>query len=624
MKGLAQVSAPVAYTIVHGSTIATNALLERKGVRTGLVTTKGFRDILRIGRQQRPDLYDLFSDPPEPLIPPERCLEVTERVNHRGEVLTPLNQDELNEIVSSLRDQSVEAVAVSFLFSFLYPRHEQLVAERLRKSGFFVTTSSELIPEFREYERTNTTVANAYVSPILNRYLAYLNAQLSPSQFHILQSNGGRITVDQARDQGVRSILSGPAGGVVGAKYVANVAGFHRVITFDMGGTSTDVSLINKSIQVTTEAMVGGLPIRTPVIDIHTIGSGGGSIAYSDPGGSLRVGPQSAGADPGPVCYGRGGQRPTVTDANLILGRLAIDGFLGGRMDLDYAKASECLERLAKELGFEQSPRLTAIQTLALGIIDVVNAHMERALRVTSVERGYDPRDCILVSFGGAGGVHACDLARQLRIPRILIPPMAATLSALGMIVADVQLDYVQTVMLPGETSYEELECRVGVLVNQGLSDLNHQDVEERSMTIVRELDMRYVGQSYELQVPLTPTFREQFAAVHHERYGYCDEKSQVEIVNIRVRAIGHTVSPQLQPQEAVSPDPASAFWCQRLVVLPQGIENVAHYHGGLLRAGHQIVGPAMIIQDDTTIFLGPTDQAIVDTFRNLLVNVGE
>ena len=327
VSGLAQVSVPVAYTIVHGSTIATNALLERKGIRTGLVTTKGFRDILRIGRQQRPDLYDLFSDPPEPLIPPERCLEVTERVNHRGEVLTPLNQDELNEIVSSLRDQSVEAVAVCFLFSFLYPRHEQLVAECLRKSGFFVTTSSELIPEFREYERTNTTVANAYVSPILNRYLAYLNTQLSPSQFHILQSNGGRITVDQARDQGVRSILSGPAGGVVGAKYIANVAGFHRVITFDMGGTSTDVSLINKSIQVTTEAMVGGLPIRTPVIDIHTIGSGGGSIAFADPGESLRVGPQSAGADPGPVCYGRGGQRPTVTDANLILGRLAIDGF---------------------------------------------------------------------------------------------------------------------------------------------------------------------------------------------------------------------------------------------------------------------------------------------------------
>ena len=335
LQGLTQFSATVQRHIVHGSTVATNAILERKGARTALIMTKGFRDILLIGRQDRPELYDLFPVIPPPLVPREWCLEITERVDYEGTVVMPLQEKELDEILETLRREQIQSVAVSFLFSFVNPSHEQWVTKRLREEGFFVTASSDILPEFREYERTSTTVVNAYVSPVLDSYLGRLEQELKPTEFHILQSNGGRISVSQARGQGVRSILSGPAGGVVGARYLAGLAGFKRILTFDMGGTSTDVSLVHEDIHVTSEAEVGGCPIRVPVIDIHTVGSGGGSLATVDVGGNVRVGPHSAGADPGPVCYGRGGLIPTVTDAHVILGRLPTDGFLGGQMVLD-------------------------------------------------------------------------------------------------------------------------------------------------------------------------------------------------------------------------------------------------------------------------------------------------
>ena len=610
-------------TIVHGSTVATNALLERKGACTALITTKGFRDILLIGRQTRTHLYDFFSDRPEPLVPPERCFEMNERVDYQGRVLMPLNKVELEEILTQLRDHHVEAVVVSFLFSFVYPDHERWVAERLREAGLFVTASHELIPEFREYERTNTTAINVYVSPILNRYLSNLEGKIGTSDFHILQSNGGRLSVSQAKGQGVRSILSGPAGGVVGARYVAKLAGFDQIITFDMGGTSTDVSLINNSIQVTTEAQVGGLPIRVPVIDIHTVGSGGGSLASRDAGGGLRVGPQSAGADPGPICYGRGGEQPTVTDANLLLGRLPVDGFLGGTMQLDQAKAAGALEQLAKDIHLHPTSGLDLRQTMALGIIQVVNAHMERAVRVISVERGHDPRDFTFVSFGGAGGVHACDLARQLRIKKVLIPPTAATLSALGMLTADVQLDYGRTVMMPGDTHFEELEARSNQLVDHALKDLKPQTVADQQVAVFRELDMRYVGQSFELSVPLAPDFRNQFDTVHRERYGFDHKDASAEIVNIRVRAVAYTSPPPLRVVEPGSSDPAEALWMRRPVVLSSGVEEVPYYRGALLKPGHRIQGPAIIVQDDTTVYLGPSDNGSVDGYRNLLIEVG-
>ena len=623
LNGLKSIKSQGQSRIVHGSTVATNALLERKGPCTALVTTKGFRDILLIGRQTRTHLYDLFSDRTVPLIPSTRCFEVTERVDYRGQVLTPLHKAEVETVIPILHEQGVEAIAVSFLFSFVYPDHERWVAERLRKAGFFVTASHELIPEFREYERTSTTAINAYVSPILHRYLSDLENQIGSSDFYILQSNGGRLSVPQAKGQGVRSILSGPAGGVVGAKHVAKMIGINQSISFDMGGTSTDVSLIKDSIQVTTEAKVGGLPIRVPVIDIHTVGSGGGSIAYRDPGGGLRVGPQSAGADPGPICYGRGGCQPTVTDANLILGRLPMDGFLGGTMQLDQAQAEMALEQLAKDIGLSPAPGFSLGQTMALGIIQVVNAHMERAVRVISVERGHDPRDFVFVSFGGAGGVHACDLARQLNIRKVLIPPMAATLSALGMLMADIQLDYVQTVMLQGHMGYEELDDRTQEMVGQGLKDLNQQGVQEEQIVITRELDMRYRGQSFELRVPLTPEFRNQFDDIHRERYGFDHRDAPTEIVNLRVSAVGYTNPPPLRTGILGPSDPTEAFWCHRPVALKTGVEGVPHYRGNLLNPGHAITGPAIIVQDDTTVYLSPTDRAVVDGYRNIFIEVG-
>ncbi|MEJ2758804.1 MAG: hydantoinase/oxoprolinase family protein, partial [Anaerolineales bacterium] len=434
LAGLAQIAADGKRQIIHGSTIATNALLEGKGAPTALVTTKGFRDVLQIGRQNRPSLYDWTAAPPPPLAPRRWRFEVDERVSHLGEVLTPLDASALSALAETLKATGVESVAVSLLFSFLHPAHEEAIQTALEDAGLFVSISSQVLPTFREYERTSTTVTNAYVSPVMDKYLAELEASLGDDDLQVMQSNGGSIRPDEARKHAVRCILSGPAGGAVGAQAIARQTGFDKLLTFDMGGTSTDVALIDGDIHVTTEADVGGYPIGIPIINIHTVGSGGGSIAHIDAGGALRVGPESAGANPGPACYGRG-SLPTVTDANLVLGRLRPDYFLGGKMSLDKDAAFRAVGELGDRL------RLDAAQT-ALGIVQVANAHMERALRVISVERGKDPRQFALLSFGGAGGLHAADLARSLGIPQVLIPPQAATFSAFGMIMADVIKDY--------------------------------------------------------------------------------------------------------------------------------------------------------------------------------------
>ncbi len=623
LPGLSQIPRPVSRHIIHGSTVATNAILERKGARTALLTTKGFRDILLIGRQDRPDLYDLFPDVPAPLVQREWCLDMTERVDFQGTIVTPLQENELNTIIEKLRDANIRSVAVSCLFSFMNPAHEQPVANELRDEGFFVTASSEILPEIREYERTSTTVVNAYVSPVLDAYLGRLEREMLPAEFHILQSNGGRMSVEQARGHGVRSILSGPAGGVVGARYLAGLAGFHRLLTFDMGGTSTDVSLVDDSIHVTTEAKVGGYPIRVPVIDVHSVGSGGGSMAMVDAGGNLRVGPQSAGADPGPVCYGRGGRIPTVTDAHVVMGRLPTDGFLGGRIALDVEAAQQAFDELSRQVVVSLRPGLDRRQALAAGMIQIANAHMERALRVISVERGEDPRETVLVSFGGAGGLHTCDLARALGVPHVLVSPMAATLSALGMLAADVQLDYVQTVMLPDDTPYAVLDQRTQELVRQGEEDLKREGITPHQAVITRTVDVRYVGQSYELDVPFTPTFRETFDRVHQDRYGYCQIDAPIEIVNVRVRAIGRVTPPHIHPEPSISSDPSSARWDERPVVLDHGMQSVPHYRGNRLRPGHEICGPAIMVLEDTTVYLGITDHARIDAYSNILIDVG-
>ncbi|RME46308.1 MAG: hydantoinase/oxoprolinase family protein, partial [Caldilineae bacterium] len=576
-----------------------------------------------IGRQVRSDIYDFFADRPEPLVPAERCLEITERLDHRGQVLVPLDGEEIPALIEQLRAQGVESVAISLLFSFLHPQHEAQLAQSLREAGFPVSPSSEILPEFREYERTSTTVINAYVSPIMSRYLEHLEARLPTTDFRIMQSNGGSIRAEQARRHAVRSILSGPAGGVVGATHVARNAGFERVITFDMGGTSTDVYLSHGAIQVTTEAEIGGLPIRIPVIDIHTVGSGGGSIAYADVGGALRVGPQSAGAAPGPVCYGRGGRQPTVTDANLLLGRLAPDYFLGGQMPLDVEAAAAALTDLARRLALSPRPGLNLAQTAALGVIQVVNAHMERALRVISVERGYDPRDFVLVSFGGAGGLHACDLARQLGIRHVLVPPGASTLSAFGMLTADVAKDYVQTVMLPGDTPYDELLRRLSPLAERGQREVQAEGVPPDRIALHRELDMRYLGQSYELTIPLTPHFADDFHSAHHQAYGHSELSAPVEIVNVRLRAVGAVTSPPLPEAETGPANPSTALSDRRPLVLDDGrVVETPFYRGEHLRPGHVIAGPAVIAQKDTTTFLAPSDRATVDRYYNLLIEV--
>lgn len=607
-------------TVIHGSTVATNALLEHKGARTALIATQGFKDVIQIARQARPALYDFFMDPIPSLVPPELRFEMDERVNASGKILKLLNEDEISSLMPNLAAKNVQAVAVCFLFSFLHPEHEQIVAQRLRAAGYLVSLSSEILPEFREYERTSTTVVNAYVTPVLDKYLLHLeNGLHTETHLRVMQSNGGNISSTEARKAGVHCILSGPAGGVIGCefigKHIASSEG-GRLLAFDMGGTSTDVSMINGKAQITTEASVGGYPIRIPLLDIHTIGAGGGSIAQVDPIGGLRVGPESAGADPGPACYGLG-ELPTVTDANLVLGRLPGDYFLGGKLPLDASRAKKALESLGRKINL--SP-----EQAALGIVSIINAHMERALRVISVEKGYDPRSFTLFSFGGAGGLHAADLARGLGIPRVLVPPLASTWSAFGMLVADVVKDYTLTVMLPGTTPSLELASRLDPIASRANQEILSENVLPGDIVIERYLDMRYSGQSYELIVPFSENIIHDFHQLHQQQYGYANVLAPLEIVNLRIRAVGKNTPPPLQTQTPGPSDPSSANLGTRNVYFPQGIFDCRFYQGEALTPGTQVEGPAVIIRSDTTILLSRDDFAHVDEFGNLLIEVGK
>jgi len=630
--------------IIHGSTVATNALLERKGANTALITTQGFKDVLQIRRQNRPELYDFSSRPEPPLIPQVQRLEVNERIDYQGDVLTPLNENQVDSIIKKLTIHNsqapIESVAIVLLFSFANPEHEQRITEKLRAAGFFASASHEILPEYREYERASTTVVNAYVSPVLDRYLSKLETAFShdndqTTRLQIMQSNGGSISVNEAKSSAVRCILSGPAGGVVGCQFVGELiqspTSNIQLLTFDMGGTSSDVALIDGEPQITTEAAVGGHPIAIPLLDIHTIGAGGGSIAYIDAGGVLRVGPESAGADPGPACYGKAGsgeQRAesentsytppaTVTDANLLLGRIPPDDFLGGEMPLYPNLAEEALRRVGNELG------LSPIET-ALGVIEIANAHMERALRVISVERGHDPRDFTLLSFGGAGGLHASDLARKLRIPEVLISPYASTFSAFGMLAADVVKDYTQTVMLPGDCPIEDLSSRFTPLSQSGKDDLLNEGIAEQDIILLRSLDMRYRGQSYELNVPFEENFVADFHEAHHQSYGYDRPGGAIEIVNVRVRAVGQVPSPQINPQTMGSPKVSDALIDHRPVTFTTSVKEIPFYRGELLQPGNQIQGPAIVVRNDTTILIGEKDSASVDQYLNLRIKIGD
>jgi N-methylhydantoinase A len=606
--------------IVHGSTVATNAVLERKGVVTGLVTTAGFRDVLEIGRQTRPKLYDLKAQKVPPLVPRARRLEVVERLNERGEVLTALDEDSLRVALETLQQEGVESVAISLLFSFANPEHEQRVAEYIRSADMYVSASSEVLPEFREYERTSTVVLNAYVGPLMNRYLAQLERALpEASVLRIMQSNGGSISSTMARQEAARTLLSGPAAGVVGAAHVAQASGYNRIITLDIGGTSTDVALVDEMVVETTEGKIGGYPTKLPMIDIHTIGAGGGSIAWFDPGGAMRVGPASMGAEPGPAAYGRGGQEATVTDAHVVLGRLLPEAFLGGTMQLERERARDAIARLAQRLETDE-------EAAALGIIRVVNANMEAAIRVISVERGGDPRDFTLVAFGGAGPLHACELAAALRIPRVLIPASPGVLSALGMLLADTLKDYVRTIMVPAEEAQELVNSTLRELEEMGRHDLAREGIPSERIVIESFLDLRYRGQSYELTIPFEGNMLDastSFHRTHEQRFSYSDPNERVQIVNVRLKARGLNPFAALERQE-VEENISAVPVTMRNVVFAGGDgptrEETAVYERASLRPGMSFSGPAIVTQYDTTTVVPPEWNARIDAVGNLLI----
>ncbi len=601
--------------IVHGSTVATNALLERRGARVALVTTRGFEDVLEIGRQTRSAIYDLNVQKPPALVPRDRRLGLRERIGPHGEVLEALADDDLRATVEQLRAVEPESVAICLLHSYANPAHEIALVQAIeREIDAFVTSSHKVLPEFREYERCSTTVVNAYVGPVMARYLALLGDSLEPERVRIMQSNGGIISLKAAQQFAVQTILSGPAGGAVGGFEIGRRAGFHDVITFDMGGTSTDVCLCPGYLSRTTEAIIGEAPIRVPVIDIHTVGAGGGSIAYRDPGGSLRVGPRSAGAEPGPVCYDRGGIELTVTDANLFLGRLAPEHFLGGGLLLPVEPVRAAMNAFATEMS------LSPIQT-AEGILRVANATMERAMRVISLERGHDPRDFTLVCFGGAGAMHATDLARSLGVPRVLVPQGAGILSALGMLLADFVRDYSQTLLVPcARLDPADLKAAFGALESRARDEYEAEGFAAERISLERSLDMRYVGQGYELAVPMCEDVGAAFHDRHQMRYGYADPTRPTEVVNVRLRAVGRTEKPAVPQHELEGEDASAAVMDERCMVF-EGAERLAPLvDRSRLRPGNTFTGPALVVEYSTTTVVPPGFRCAVDQWENLLL----
>jgi N-methylhydantoinase A len=618
--------------LAHGTTVATNTLLQRKGARTGLVTTRGFRDLLEIARQRRPSLYDLHAPKPTPLVPREHRHEVPERVTADGRVRVPLDLVAVDRILDTLAAEGIEALAICFLYAYLHPAHERAVLDRAqaRLPRAFVTASHEVLPEFREYERLSTTAANAYLGPVMRGYVqafrrrvAELGIRVSP---YINQSNGGTIGIDEATRVPVKTVLSGPSAGVAGAAWLAEKVGVPSIVTFDMGGTSTDVAVVRGGVpSVTFEREIGGVPIRVPSLDIHTIGAGGGSIAWRDSGGALLVGPESAGADPGPACYGRGGTAPTVTDANLVLGRLAPAGLLGGRMALDPALARDAIARLGREVGL-------SLEETARGIVRVVDANMSRALRLVTVRRGVDPTGLALLAFGGAGPLHAGALARDLGIPTVLVPPRPGILCALGLLAEDLRADAVRTWVgrlrpeaLAGlEHGFRDLEAEAAAW-------LDRERVPPDRRRLSRWLDLRYEGQNYELLVSVpdevwrdrsvAPLAR-RFLEAHEETYGFAAEDEPIQVVNLRLVARGIPQPPEIPRQEPVGPDAGPALAGRRVVDFAEagGPLNCPVYARAQLAAGNRLQGPAVVEQFDSTTLLLPGQDALVDELGVLVV----
>jgi N-methylhydantoinase A len=598
-------------SMIHGSTVATNAVLEGKGVRTVFITNHGLRDLLTIGRQAREDLYELQPPEREPPVPPELCLESGGRLAADGRVLEPLGEEELKALRRRVQRLKPRAVAINLLFSFLDDRAEKAL-EAAMPEGVFVSRSSAVLPEYREYERGIATWLNAYVGPLVEGYLQRLSDGVAPAQVSVMQSAGGTVAADQAGRLGVHLLLSGPAGGLMGAQKVAAAAGRERLLTFDMGGTSTDVALIDGGIRLTSEGHIGRYPVAVPMVDMHTIGAGGGSIAWLDAGGLLQVGPQSAGAAPGPACYGGGGRQPTVTDANLVLGRLRGDAFLGGGMRLDVDAARAALARIAE-------PLAVSLEEAAAGVIRIANEHMAHALRVISVQRGIDPRGFTLVSFGGAGGLHVCALAEALSMSQAMVPVHAGVLSALGMLAAPRARQLSRTFNgVLAELDPRQLESHFRELERQGREAMAAEGVPADGIESERSLDLRYLGQSYTLSVPWqdVEASARAFHQAHEKRYGHRLEEA-VELVNLRVALRGPR--PRLE---------LAAFTKHGAGARPAGHarlygvdREVPVWRREELAAGQRLSGPALITEKVSTTWLAPGWDCRVDAIGNLLLN---
>ena len=609
--------------LLHGTTVGTNTLLQRKGARVAFVTTAGFEDVIEIGRQARPKLYDFFFDRVEPLVAADLRFGVDERVSSNGEVLREPSPADLRYLKNKVLAKKPEAIAISLLFSFANPKNEASVASGLRDLGVPLSISHEILPEFREYERASTVVVNAYLQPVMQRYLESLEARVRASsgmrrdgsaRIFVMQSSGGITALRSAAREPVRTVLSGPAGGVVGAVAMARRSGCERIISFDMGGTSTDVALVDREVRGGNQAEIAGLPVGVPMLDIHTVGAGGGSIARFDAAGALRVGPESAGADPGPICYGRGTQ-PTVTDANLILGRLQPHRFLGGDFTLDLERTrrvvSEWLKQQRSKLSLEQ---------FAAGIIRVVNATMEKAIRVVSIERGYDPREFILLAFGGAGGLHACELAAALHIPRVIVPERPGALSAFGILVSDVVKDYSRTVLLRtlNELPLRRLNGEFGKLRRKAEQDYRTEGWKG-SIRYQLSVDVRYRGQGYELNVPYTGRLIAAFRREHERHYGYTYPAREIELVTLRLRAIVKSPQSSLS-RSRVRPVQRGGEREWSSVFFAGNKLRAATYDRDSLQPGRKYSGPAVVTEYSATTFVPPVAQFWLDRTGNIIV----
>ncbi len=599
--------------VVHGTTRGTNAFLERQGARVALLTTAGFEDVLYIGRQTRPELFNLMVEKPPEILPRELVLGVQERLGADGAALLPLTDEEISRVRAWVRELAPEALAVCLLHAYAHPRHEERLAAALADLGLPLSLSCQILPEIREYERTAATVMNAYLGPVIQKYLADWSRRLPGASLFIQQSNGGFLPASEAAAWGLQTILSGPAGGVYGAWRLGQELGLQKILTLDMGGTSTDVALVAGDIPFTREYLLEGYPLGIPVMDIHTVGAGGGSIAFQDRGGALRVGPKSAGADPGPVCYGRG-QEVTVTDAQLYLGRLRPENFLGGRMLLHPEAAARALSRLAAVFG-------VAPAELALGVIRAANSHMAKALRAVSLERGFDPREFTLCCFGGAAGLQVCELAQELDLRRILVPAQAGVLSALGMALAGLRRDWTRTLLLSGpRLTWDRLQQECRSLQEQGLSEMRGEGWPVADLTVAGELELRYRGQSDTLTVPCRPDFLANFHGRHRHLYGHDFPGREVEALSLRLN-FQAPAFPAALPRLASSSLSRSALPRQGAVWLPEGPATLPFYDRGELQAGEVLAGPALVVEDHASLLILPGFQAEVLPQGHLLLS---